>query len=70
MAKERKRKPRPICKKHWSSMRKEALAVMPFWSRPLAGIKIDRMLRDKGFVKSETQCTYCDMDNSMPSNSW
>jgi hypothetical protein len=40
-------------------MRQEALAAMPFWSRPLASIKINRMFRDKGFVKSETECNYC-----------
>ena len=59
MAKQRKRKVRPICNEHWQAMRKEALSVMPFWSRPLAGIKINRMLRDKGFVKSDEECTYC-----------
>ncbi len=63
MSKQRKRKVRPVCQEHWQKMRKEALAVMPFWSRPLAGIKINRMLQDKGFVKSKTECNYC------PSNS-
>ncbi len=60
MSKQRKRKARPVCKTHWQQMRKEALAVMPFWSRPLAGFKINRVFRDKGFLKSESECTYCD----------
>ncbi len=60
MAKQRKRKVRPVCEKHWQMMRKEALAVLPAWSRPLAGFKINRMLRDKGFVKSAADCTYCE----------
>ena len=59
MAKNRKRKDRPVCKQHWQNMRKEALSVMPFWSRPLASIKINRMLQAKGFRKSVTECTYC-----------
>lgn len=59
MAKQRKRKARPVCEEHWQKMRKEAFAVIPFWSRPLAGKKINQMLRDKGFVKSDDQCAYC-----------
>ena len=63
MTKQRKRKERPVCAQHWQSMRKEALAVMPFWSRPLASIKINRMLRDKGFVKSDGECTFCKLSS-------
>lgn len=59
MTKKRKRKDRPVCQQHWQNMRKEALSVMPFWSRPLAGIKINRMLQEKGFRKSDSECTYC-----------
>ena len=63
MAKERKRKVRPVCNEHWQKMRSEAISVMPFWSRPIAGIKINRMLRDKGFVKSDAECTFCKLSS-------
>ena len=59
MAKQRKRKPRPVCSEHWKNMRKEAFAVLPFWSRPLAGKKINQMLLEKGFVRSDEECAYC-----------
>ena len=60
MARERRqRKPHPVCKQHYQKMRKEALAALPFWSRPLGAIKINQMLRDKGFVQSDTECTFC-----------
>ena len=41
-------------------MRKEALAVMPFWTRPLAGFKVNKMFREKGFLLSDQECSYCD----------
>jgi hypothetical protein len=63
MAKQRKRKARPVCAEHWQKMRKEAFAVLPFWSRPLAGKKINQLLRDKGFVKSDEECAYCRSSN-------
>ena len=69
MAKKRKRKVRPVCKEHWQTMRKEGLAVMPFWSRPIASIKINRMLRDKGFVKSDAECTFCKISSRADSES-
>lgn len=69
MAKQRKRKVRPVCKDHWQRMRREALAVMPFWSRPMAGIKINRMLRDKGFVKSDAECTFCKSSSTVHTRS-
>ena len=40
-------------------MRQEALAVMPIWARPLAGLKVNQLLRDKGFVKSDEECMFC-----------
>jgi hypothetical protein len=64
MGKQRKRKIRPVCRDHWKTMRTEALAVMPLWSRPLAGIKINRMLKEKGFIQSDTECTYCRMEDA------
>ena len=69
MAKQRKRKVRPVCKEHWQKMRKESLAVVPFWSRPIAGIKINRMLRDKGFVKSDAECTFWKSNSKSDSES-
>ena len=69
MAKQRKRKVRSVCEEHWQTMRKEALAVVPFWSRPLARIKINQMLRDKGFVKSDTECTFCKLSSRADSGS-
>ena len=69
MAKQRKRKVRPVCTEHWQKMRKEALAVMPFWSRPIAGIKINRMLREKGFVKSDAECIFCKLSSRSDSES-
>lgn len=60
MAKKRKpRKALPVCKEHWQKMRKEALVGLPFWSRPLAGIKIKQMLNEKGFVQSNSECAFC-----------
>lgn len=41
-------------------MRKEALAVMPIWTRPLAGFKVNKMFREKGFLLSDKECSYCD----------
>ena len=60
MAKQRQRRVRPLCKSHWQKMRSEALSVLPLWSRPLAVIKINRMLRDKGFVRSDAECSLCE----------
>lgn len=59
MGKQRNRKVRPVCKEHWQMMRKEAMAVIPVWSRPLAGLKIKRILQEKGIVRSDEECTFC-----------
>jgi len=59
MAKQRKRKPRPVCQEHWDFVRKEAMATIPFWSRPFAGKKVNQYMQEKRFVKSDAECIYC-----------
>ena len=59
MAKQRKRKERRVCKEHWQMVRKEALATIPFWSRPFAGKKVTQYMHDKRFVQSTEECIYC-----------
>ena len=59
MNKKRQRKPRPVCPQHWNSIRKEALATLPFWSRIVGGRKVNQYLQEKGFVQSDNDCLYC-----------
>ena len=49
----------PVCKEHWERMRQEALSGMPLWSRPLAGLRIKKVLNEKGFIRSDTECRFC-----------
>ena len=49
----------PVCREHWDRMRQEALAGVPFWSRPLAGLRVNKALNQKGFVRSDTECRFC-----------
>jgi hypothetical protein len=49
----------PVCKDHWERMRQEALSGMPFWSKPLARLRVKQVLNQKGFVQSDTECRFC-----------
>ncbi len=59
MENKKSRRTYPVCKEHWDRMRQEALSGMSFWSRPLAALKIKRVLNEKGFVRSDSECRFC-----------
>ena len=55
----RKRAARPLCPEHWQKMRKEMISVLPFWTRPFASGAVNKKLAEKGFVRSDSDCAFC-----------
>ena len=49
----------PVCQRHWDEMRKEAMGAVPWWSKPIAALKVKEMLGKRGFFISATACSYC-----------
>lgn len=50
---------RPVCLEHWQQLRKKGLEGLSFWTRLFASGKVNKTLREQGFVQSETECRFC-----------
>jgi hypothetical protein len=50
---------RPVCPEHWQKLREKGLEGRSFWARLLASGKVNRVLNEQGFVKSNTECRFC-----------
>ena len=59
MNEKKRKRTYPVCKEHWDRMRQEALSGIPFWSRALARLRVNKVLNQKGFVLSDSQCRFC-----------
>ena len=59
MVKQKNQKVRPVCPEHWQQLRKKGLEGLSFWTRLLASGKVNKTLREQGFVQSETECRFC-----------
>lgn len=59
MSQQKNKKVRPVCPDHWQSLRKKGLEGLSFWTRLLASGRVNKTLREQGFVKSETECRFC-----------
>ena len=57
--KQRQRVSRPVCSEHWEKLRAKGLEGLPFWKRLLASSKVNKTLREQGFVESKTECRFC-----------
>lgn len=56
---EQQKKVRPVCPEHWQMLRKKGLEGLSFWTRLLASGKVNKTLREQGFVQSDTECRFC-----------
>ena len=59
MPKQKNQKIRPVRPEHWQQLRKKGLEGLSFWTRLLASGKVNKTLREQGFVQSETECRFC-----------
>ena len=50
---------RPVCPEHWQKLRKKGIEGLSFWTRLFASGRVNKMLGEQGFVKSETECRFC-----------
>ena len=50
---------RPVCPEHWQKLRKKGLEGLSFWTRLLASGRVNKALREQGFVESKTECRFC-----------
>jgi len=55
----------PVCAEHWQKMRTETIKGLPFWTRPFAAGTVNKMLRERGFVESETECAFCQTNSDV-----
>lgn len=56
---EQQKKVRPVCPERWQMLRKKGLEGLSFWMRLLASGRVNKTLREQGFVPSETECRFC-----------
>ena len=59
MSDQQNRKIRPVCPEHWQMLRKKGLEGMSLWVRILASGRVNRTLREQGFVESQSECRFC-----------
>ena len=59
MAERQNKKVRPVCPEHWQMLRKKGFEGLSFWTRLLASGRVNRTLREQGFVESQTDCRFC-----------
>lgn len=60
MVNQQNQKPRRfVCPEHWQQLRKKGLEGLSFWTRLLASGKVNKTLREQGFVESKTECRFC-----------
>ncbi len=55
----------PVCAEHWQKMRAETIKGLPFLVRPFASGTVNKMLRERGFVESETECSFCQTNSKV-----
>ena len=49
----------PVCPEHWQKLREKAIKGLSFWTRLIASGRVNKMLREQGFVESKTECRFC-----------
>jgi hypothetical protein len=59
MAEQKNQKTRPVCPEHWQKLRKKGLEGLSFWAKLFASGKVNKVLREQGFVESKTECRFC-----------
>ena len=59
MVKQQNKKVRPVCPEHWQALQKKGLEGLSFWTRLIASGRVNKTLREQGFVQSETECRFC-----------
>ncbi len=61
---EQQKKVRPVCPEHWQKLRKKGLEGLSFWARLLASARVNKTLREQGFVESNTECRFCKKEST------
>jgi hypothetical protein len=49
----------PVCQEHWNRMRDEALVGLSAWSKLIARFRVNQVLQQKGFIRSDSECRFC-----------